>query len=253
MLTKTERLNSLTRALRPAALALLCAAAAPAAQAQIVRDPQPPIHRGPLPPVGRSRLPPIGGDLPPGERPPGGDAPTMKKPDAVEVPASRARRSYDPKRDATYVNVDVTLLAHRDVKEPKGAVRFEGREVTLTFQLAYRGRQTYDLVSAYLIVESTTLPAESEKLAAVNRLSINADPYEYAYERADYQTDTVAPVGALTQQLRKEIAAFKLPTEDLPQLANAGRLLVKLGPESFTVKSPQLSELRRTLADGASR
>ena len=253
MPTKIERLNSLTRALRPAALALLCAAAAPAAQAQIVRDPQPPIHRGPLPPVGRSRLPPIGGDLPTGDRPPDGNAPTMKKPDTVEVPSSRSRRSYDAKRDATYVNVDITLLAHRDVKEPKGALRFEGREVTLTFQLAYRGKQTHDLVSAYLIVESTAAPTEAEKLAAVTRLEINADPYEYAYERADYLTESVAPVGALTQQLRKEIAAFKLPTEDLPHLAGAGRLLVNLGTESFAVKSPQLSELRRTLAAGASR
>jgi hypothetical protein len=177
----------------------------------------------------------------------------MKKPEPTGPPPSRPRRSYDAKRDATYVNVDITLLAHRDVKDPRGAYRYEGREVTLTFQLAYRGAQTYDLVSAFLIAESTTLPGEADKLSAVSRLEIKADLYEYAYERLDYQTELVAPVGALTQRLRKEVAAFKLPPEDLPQLANAGRLLVKLGAESFTVKSPQLSELRRTLAAGADR
>ena len=237
MPTRTELLKSFARALLPSAFALVCAASPLAAQ-QL-----PPISRPPITPEERRRRDVLLDTA---------RQPTMKKPDAVEVPASRARRSYDPKRDATYVNVDITLLAHKSVREPKGALRFEGREVTLTFQLAYRGRQTHDLVSAYLIVESTAAPAEAEKLAAVRRLEINADPYEYDYERADYQTDMVAPVGAITQQLRKEIAAFKLPTEDLPQLTNAGRLVVKLGAETFTVKSPQLSELRRTLAAGAS-
>ena len=249
MLPKVERLSSFARSLRPAALALLCAAAALAAHAQIVRDPQPPDRRGPLPPIGRNPLPPIEPEPPPrGER-----APTMKRPDTAEAPTSRARRRYDAKRDATYVNVDITLLAHKNVKDTKGKFRLEGRGVTLTFQLAYRGAQTYDLVSAYLIVESTAAPADADRLSAVRRLEINADPYEYAYDRADYQTELVAPVGDAAQQLRKEIAAFKLPTEDLPQLAGAGRLLVKLGAESFSVKSPQLSELRRTLAAGADK
>ena len=249
MLPKVERLSSFARALRPAALALLYAAAALAAHAQIVPDPQPPTGRNPLPPIGRNPLPPVEPDPPKrGER-----APSLKRSDTVEVPTSRARRSYDAKRDATYVNVDITLLAHKSVKDPKGKFTLEGRGVTLTFQLVYRGAQTYDLISAYLIVESTAAPAEADSLAAVRRLEINADPYEYDYERQDYQTELVAPVGAVTQQLRKEIAAFKLPTEDLPQLAGAGRLVVKLGADTFTVKSPYLSELRRTLAAGADK
>jgi hypothetical protein len=253
MLPGVERLSHFARALRPAALALLfCAAAAHAARAQTMPDPQqpePPMRRGPLPPIRRNPLPQIGGDAPPSTD----RAPTMKRPAEVEVPASRARRSYDAKRDATYVNVDVTLLALRSVKDPKGAARLEGRGVTLTFQLIYRGAQTYDLLSAYLILESTAAPGEADRLAAVTRLVINADPYEYDYERASYQTETVATVGAAAQQLRKEVAAFRLPTEDLPQLAGAGRLLVKFGAESFPVKSPQLSELRRTLAAGADK
>jgi hypothetical protein len=238
MLTRTEQLKFFARAL-PTAFALLCAAAAPLAAQQL-----PPISAPPVTPEQRRRRDVLLDTA---------RQPTMKKPDAVEVPASRARRSYDAQRDATYVNVAVTLLAHRSVKDPKGAPRFEGREVTLTFQLAYRGKETYDLVSAYLIVESTAAPDEADKLGAVRRLEINADPYEYGYERVDYQTELVAPIGAVAQQLRKEIAAFKLPTEDLPQYANAGRLVVKFGAESFTVKSPQLTELRRTLAAGAGK
>lgn len=261
MLFKTEPLKSAARvAFACALLASLCLATAAQQQPPIPQQPpvetQPPIVQPPVisqPPVTpeQRRKRDILLDT---------SRPTMKEPEGVRVPASRARRSYDERRDATYVNIDVTLLAHRDVRERKGVVRFEGREVTLTFQLAYRGRQTYDLISAYLIVESTAAPAEADKLAAVRQLHINADPYEYAYERSDYQTELVAPVKAGTsvvnvaeQQLRKEVAAFKLPPEDLPQLVGAGRILVKLGPESFTVKSAQLSELRRTLADGASR
>lgn len=264
MLPKTELSKSAARAaLACALLASLCLAAAAQQQPPIPQQPpvaMPPSQQPtPRPPV--ISQPPVT----PEQRRKRDilldtTRPTMKEPEGVAVPRSRERRSYDEKRDATYVNVDVTLLAHRDVREPKGVIRFEGREVTLTFQLAYRGRQTYDLISAYLIVESTAAPAEADKLAAVRQLQINADPYEYAYERFDYQTELVAPVKAGTsvvtvarQQLRKEIAAFKLPPEDLPQLVGAGRLIVKLGPESFTVKSPQLSELRRTLADGAAK
>ncbi|HLL74935.1 MAG TPA: hypothetical protein VK421_06690 [Pyrinomonadaceae bacterium] len=243
MLPGIERPKSFAR---PALLvAFACACLAGSAEAQ-----QPPIDRPPA-----ERRPPI-------IRPPAtirrevvvGPPPesTMKKPDTIGLPASREPRSYDAGRDATYLNVPVTLIAHRAVKEPKGATfRFEGRELTLTFHLAYRGKETYDLVSAYLLVESTAAKEEAERLGAVRQLEINADPYEYTYERLDYQTEPVVPARAVAQQLRKETAAFRLPTEDLPQLAGAGRLVVKLGAETFTVKSPQLSELRRTLAAGA--
>lgn len=253
MLPEVERLNLFARALRPAALAVVCAAGAAAAQAQIVPQQQPPVRRGPLPPTGRSPLPPIGGTPQPGDPTRDRNAPTMKKPDAAEVTPTRATSRYDAERDATYVNVPVTLLAHKSVKDPKGALRFEGREVVLNFQFAYRGRQTYDLASAFLILESTAAPTEPDRLSGPRTLRINADPYEYDYERLDYRTELVSPVGAPGQQLRKEIAAFKLPAEDLPQLTGAGRLLVKFGSESFTVMSGQLSELRRTLAVGADK
>lgn len=250
MQLKVARLNFFARLAGPAVLALVCAALPLVAQAQIVRDPQPPGRRGPLPPIRTEPYPPSRPDPPPSRDP---SSPTMKKPEPAGPPPSRPRRSYDAKRDATYVNVDITLLAHKAVKDSRGAYRFEGREVTLTIQLAYRGTHTYDLVSAFLIVESTAAPGEPDKLSAARRLEINADPYEYAYDRLDYQTELVAPVGYVTQQLRKEIAAFRLPPEDLPQLVNTNRLLIKLGAESFTVKSPQLSELRRTLAAGADK
>lgn len=194
----------------------------------------------------------------------GGQAPTMKRPDKIEVPPARARRSYDRARDATYVNIDITLLA-RPADDPaagkgrgkdKGkaaAPAFTGREVKLTFQLAYRGAHTYDLVAAFLIVESVAAPGAGDKLADARQLVVGADPYEFTYERADYQTESVALMGAATAdtpRVRRETAAFKLPTEDLPQIANAGRLAVKVGAEQFAVRSAQLTELRRTLAAG---
>lgn len=204
--------------------------------------------------------------------PAGGQPPTMKRPEKIEVPPARARRSYDRARDATYVNIVVTLLARpaaaedADKGEGKGkdkgkdkdkdkaaAPAFAGREVTLTFQLAYRGAHTYDLIAAYLIVESTALPAAGDKLGDARQLVVGADPYEFTYERADYQTETVMLTGAVTAAtppVRRESAAFKLPVEDLPHIARAGRLAIKVGAEGFAVRSAQLTELRRTLTAG---
>lgn len=249
MFQRITRLKFLARLLLSAAFACACLTASAAAQVVIEkptptprpgqRPGQPPIR----PPATIKREVLVG-------RP---EEPSMKKPAAVGLPPSRPPRSYDAKRDATYVNVDVTLVAHRAVKEPKGPLRFEGREVTLTFQLAYRGAQTYDLVGAYLILESTAERAEADRLSAPRQLVIKADPYEYSYERLDYQTEPVEPTKAIAQQLRREVAAFRLPPEDLPQIAGAGRLVVKLGTETFNVASAQLTELRRTLAAGASK
>jgi len=208
---------------------------------------------------------------PPPSAPAGAQSPSLKRPDKIEVPSARARRSYDRARDATYVNIEVTLLARPAAageagdkgkskgkskdkgKAPAPAFAFAGREVTLTFQLAYRGAHTYDLVAAYLIVESVALPEAGDKLTDARQLVIGADPYEYTYERADYQTEAVTLTGAVTAAtpgVRRETAAFKLPTEDLPQIANAGRLRVKVGAEEFAVRSAQLTELRRTLTAG---
>ena len=197
----------------------------------------------------------------------GGQSPTMKRPDKIEVPPARARRSYDRARDATYVNIDITLLARpaaaegadkgkgkdKDKGKAAAAPAFAGREVTLTFQLAYRGAHTYDLIAAYLIVESVAAPAAGDKLTEARQLVVGADPYEFTYERADYKTETVTLTGAATAatpSVRRETAAFKLPVEDLPQIANAGRLAIKVGAEAFPVKSAQLTELRRTLTAG---
>ena len=209
--------------------------------------------------------------------PPGVQSPTMKRPDKIEVPPARARRSYDRARDATYVNIDITLVARpapaaesadaestggaksrgkdkrRDDAAAATAPAFSGREVTLTFQLAYRGAHTYDLVAVYVIVESVAPPGAGDKLAGARQLVIGADPYEFTYERADYQTETVALAGAATAAtppVRRETAAFRVPAEDLPQIANAGRLALKVGAEEFAVRSAQLTELRRTLTAG---
>lgn len=216
---------------------------------------------------------------PPPPAPAGGQSPTMKRPGKIEVPPARARRSYDRARDATYVNVDIILVARhaaevgaaaaagesadgaksrgKDKRRPAAAATtapaFSGREVTLTFQLAYRGAHTYDLVAVYVIVESVAPPGAGDKLAGARQLVIGADPYEFTYERADYQTETVTLAGAATAAtppVRRETAAFRVPAEDLPQIANAGRLALKVGAEEFAVRSAQLTELRRTLTAG---
>lgn len=246
MLQQITRLSFFARLLRPAALACVCLAGSAAAQEPPPRIEPPVQPRPPIRPPATIKREVIVG--PPQQQ-------SMKKAETVGLPASRPPRSYDAKRDATYVNVDVTLLAHKAVKEPKGKgpLRFEGREVTLTFQLAYRGAQTYDLVGAYLILESTAERAEADRLSAPGQLVIKADPYEYSYERLGYQTEAVVPTKAVEQQLRKEIAAFKLPPEDLPQIAGAGRIVVKFGAETFNVASAQLTELRRTLAAGTGK
>lgn len=226
--------------------ALAVTSASPAAARQQQQQQQPP----PPPPA-------AGG---------GGQAPSMKRSDKIEVPPARARRSYDPERKATYVNIDITLLARpapapvvkakgkdKDKGRAAAAPALTGREVTMTFQLAYRGVQTYDLIAVYLIVESVAAPEAGDKLTEARRLEVGADPYVYTYERADYKTEAVTLTGAVdasTPPVRRELAAFRVPTEDLPQIANAGRLAIKIGAEEFAVRSAQLTELRRTLVAG---
>lgn len=184
--------------------------------------------------------------------------PTMKKSERVDVVPSHSRRAYDPAHDTTYVSVDITLVSHTQRKLPSGAFAFEGRDVTLTFQLAYRGKRTEDLRAAYLILESTSEPTASDaaagdRLEAATRLELRADAYEYAYERTEYKTGTAGQAGAAQKDappLKREVALFRIETEDLAAISSANRLELKLGAETFTVKSPQLSDLRRTLANG---
>jgi hypothetical protein len=204
------------------------------------------------------RLPPSSTPTPlPSPSPGRGEppAPTLKKPERVAVAPSHSRRSYDAAHDTTYVNVDIALVSHTERKLPAGALAFEGRDVTLTFQLAYRGKRTEDLRAAYVVFESTAAPTEGagERLSAERRLELRADAYQYSYERVDYKTGAVEQAGAALKDappLKREVAIFRIETEDLSEISSANQLQVKLGAETFTVKSSQLSDLRRTLANG---
>lgn len=163
------------------------------------------------------------------------------------LPPTRLRKYYDREHDATYLNVDITLL-NRAATPTASA-----REVKLTIELIYKGATTADLKTAYLFVESATPQGQDARLSAVKQIEIKADAYEYSYPRTDYQTDSVvltnAPLSAPPWQ--KEIIAFAVPLDDLPQLAAAGRLELKLGAENFTVNSLQLTNLRHALSSGA--
>jgi hypothetical protein len=212
------------------------------------------------------RLPPS--TTPPPTAKPARDEPppTMKKSERVDAVPSHSRRAYDAEHDTTYVNVDIALVSHTGRKLASGAVAFEGRDMTLTFQLAYRGKRTEDLRAAYVVLESTAAPdpagaasgaassAESgDRLSAALRLELRADAYEYAYERIDYKTGVAEQIGAAQKNappLKREVAIFRIETEDLSPISSANQLELKLGTETFTVKSSQLSDLRRTLANG---
>jgi hypothetical protein len=221
------------------ALIIVCACAA-AASAQHGRLPT-------LPPPSPT---PTGRDEPP--------SPTLKKPEHVEVEPSHSRRAYDAAHDTTYINVDIPLASHTERKLSAGALAFEGRDLVLTFQLAYRGKRTDDLVAAYAVFESTSTPADAVggHLSDTRHLELHADAYEYAYERADYKTGTAEQTGAArkdAQPLRREVAIFRLETGDLSEISAANRLEVKLGAETYTIKSMQLADLHRALVTGDKR
>jgi hypothetical protein len=195
----------------------------------------------------------------------GTKTPSLKRPEQPTLPAARLRKYYDSARNVTYVNVDITLDAPRAAgsatpsnknangTNASGAVTTGasvGRSVALVFQLIYKGATTTDLSAAYVFVQATAPPEQPARLMNVKRLDIDADGYLYGYDRTDYRTEKVAGnEGALV--LQREAAVFQLSPDDLPQLANAGRLAVKFGAETFTVNSVQLAELRRTLVSGA--
>jgi hypothetical protein len=180
--------------------------------------------------------------------------PTLKKPEHIAALPSHEHRAYDAAHDATYVNVDIPLASHTERTVSANTLAFAGRDLLLTFQLAYRGKRTDDMIAAYLILESTCAPDEAcDRLRDARRLELHADGYEYTYERADYKTGTVEQTGAVQKNapaLKREIAIFRLEIEDLTQIAPANRVELKLGAQEFTLKSPQLTDLRRTLATG---
>lgn len=229
-------------ALTTAALCFFFAASCAAARAQIP-------GRLPFPyptPIRPQPTEPSGPEAP--------GAPTMKKPAHVEVAPSHQRRTYDAAHDATYLNVDIPLATHTERKVAAGALAFEGRDLLLVFQLAYAGKRTDDLRAAYLVLETTYPPAEpGDRLANVRHIDLGADPYEYAYDRTDYKAGAAEQSGAAGRDapaLKREIAVFKMELEDLQHIADATRLELKLGAETYTVKSPQLADLRHVIVTG---
>jgi hypothetical protein len=178
-------------------------------------------------------------------------SPTLKKPEKSVVPPPMLRRRYDRALNVTYVNVDIPLVK-RAAGASAGGKGAAGREVTLTFQLVYKGARTDDLGAVYLFVQSVAGRQEAERLNAVQEIEIDAEGYRYSYARVNYQTELVEAKGGVegTIPLKREIVGFKLPPDDLPQMTNANSLKLKVGAEQFVVHSPQLAELRSTLASG---
>jgi hypothetical protein len=176
-------------------------------------------------------------------------APSLKKVERTEAPPARPRKLYDREHNATYLNVDIPLLSRNAAKVLAGAQSSPVRDVALTFQLVYKGATTADLSAVYLIIESTAVPEQGPKLAAIKEIEINADDYQYSYERVDYKTETVEINPKLPVEQRESVV-FKMLTDDLPQLTNANSLKLKFGTEQYTVRSPQLAALRSALVNG---
>jgi hypothetical protein len=181
----------------------------------------------------------------------GRKSPSMKKPEKSVVPPPMLRRRYDRALNVTYVNVDIPLLKRAETKDA-GGNGAPVREVMLIFQLVYKGTTTSDLAQVYLFAQSLAGRQEVDRLNAVQQIEIDAEGYQYSYERANYQTELVEATGGVqgTIPLKREIIGFKLPPDDLSQMTNANSLKIKLGTEQFIVHSPQLTELRRTLVTG---
>ncbi len=178
-------------------------------------------------------------------------APSLKQPEKSVVPPAMLRKRYDRALNVTYVNVDITLLRQGENKGADSQAA-PAREVTLTFQLVYKGAATADLATVYLFVQSLTGRQASDRLNAVQQIELDAEGYQYSYARVKYQTELVEATGGTqgTLPLKREIIVFKLSPDDLPALTNANSLKIKLGAEQFIVRSPQLTELRRTLVSG---
>lgn len=180
----------------------------------------------------------------------GKPTPSMKEPARPVLPPARMRKWYDRARNVTYVNVDIPL---RTPAAPKGAVEQAAPtgELTLVFQLIFKGAATAELATAYLLVQATAGRQESARLSAVEQIELDAEGYQYSYARVDYQTELIEATGKQGPlPLKREAVAFQLLPEDLPQIANGNSLKLKLGAERFTVKSPQLAELRSALVAG---
>lgn len=179
-----------------------------------------------------------------------GQAPTIKGVAGPVVPPARARKWYERARNVTYLNVDIGLQSQGASNAPGTGATV--RDLTLVFQLIYKGAATDDLSAAKVLLQATAGRQESARLNAVAQLDLDADGYQYSYARTDYQTELLeATDGARGPlPLRREVLTFQVPPDDLAQLANGNSLKLKFGTERFTIKSPQLTELRRTLAGG---
>src|SRR2546423_15673127 len=82
-------------------------------------------------------------------------SPSLKKVEKTEAPPARPSKRYDSARNVTYVNVDIPLLSRSAEKVASGAGASPARELTLVFQLIFKGAHTADLASAYLLAQST--------------------------------------------------------------------------------------------------
>jgi len=176
-------------------------------------------------------------------------SPSLKKVERTEAPPARPRKYYDREHNATYLNVDIPLLSRNAAKVLAGAASSPVRDVALTFQLVYKGVTTADLSAVYLIIESTAAPEQGAKLAAIKEIEINADDYQYSYERVDYKTESVE-ISPTRPAEQRESVVFKLLTDDLSQFTNANSLKLKFGTEQYTIRSPQLAALRSALVNG---
>lgn len=180
-------------------------------------------------------------------------APSLKKEAKTETaPPKTTTKRYDSKLDVTYAEIEIyPVISAADESEIRGEPSLSSSGVKLTYQLAYKGASTSDLSAAYLLVEAVSFGA-GDKLSGVKTIEVSADAYQYVYERTDYKTLTVrTPAAAQDSASQKiETLIFKTPPEDLPQIANAGRVKVKFGQKEIVIRSLQLRELRSALVSG---
>lgn len=178
--------------------------------------------------------------------------PSLKKTEKTEAAASPSavRKRYDSARNVTYVSIDIPLSDQNAEKLASVEDAASTPGMSLTFQLIYKGDATTDLTAAYLILNAISVKKNrSEELSSIKQLEIEAEGYQYSYERIDYKTDaresnTDSP-NALSP--KKEILVFRLLLDDLPQIANSNKVEVTLGKQKFVIKSMQLLDLRSKL------
>ena len=147
--------------------------------------------------------------------------PSLKKVEKAEHQPTPVNKRYDRTRNATFVNVTVPSSTRSGNEQAGGDGRASAWGVDLVFQLVYRGTSTTDLAVTYLMVEPIAGGDQYEKLRDVKLVEINAEGYQYRYERIDSKTDQPESTGDTqsTHLPGKAIIAFKLPPDDLSRMA----------------------------------